>query len=301
MKSKFTFLFALTTCLALSISCGKKQSKDDAEEKKQAESVAPVTKTEKPAPASVFWSEVKLHEAIRAKNPGYTGEAAFQIDDQGQVRAAQLDRCGISDLSPFAGMELMAISLMACPVPDIAVLKGMPLVECYIEDTAVDDLSPLAGMSTLKKLYASGTAVKDLSPLKGTALTDLNLVNTRVSDLTALANLPLRMLWLTDTKVKDISPLARCPLESLTLHRTLVADLSPLANTRLQRLHIGETPVTDLTPLASLNLTRLVFDYGKIKQGMEGIKAMRSLQELGSKFEDGKKDLVPPAQFWQGK
>lgn len=310
MNSKTGFLFAVLFFSGCVVSCGKKQVEEKVDAGKSpalTPPVAPKEVAEKPKKTTpAFWTEVSLHAAIRAKNPGYSGNGVFKIDEQGQARVIALDKCGVSDLSPLAGMELMAIYLQECPVPDITALKGMPLVECYLEGTAVDDLSPLAGMITLRKLYLSGTVVKDLSPLKNMGITELNLVNTPVSDLSPLASLPLQMLWLTDTKVKDISPLAKCPLQSLTLHRTPVVDLSPLANTRLQRLHIGETPVTDLTPLASLQLTRLVFDYGGIKKGLDGIKAMRSLQEIGSKFEgstpeDTIKDLVPPAQFWQGK
>lgn len=310
MRSKIVSIPVVFSCAVVLISCGKKQSDAVAEGEKEKKATisttvprepketAPATREATPPKAPVFWSEVKLHEAIRARNPGYSGNGVFQIDGRGQVQAIALDNCGVSDLSPLKGMKLQAIYLQNCPVPRISELKEMPLVECYLEGTAVDDLSPLSGMVTLRKLYVSGTDVVDLSPLKNTAITELNLVNTRVSDLTPLANLPLQMLWLTNTKVTDISPLAKCPLVSLTLHRTAVSDLSPLANTRLQRLHIGETPVTDLTPLASLHLTRLVFDIGKIKKGIEGIKEMRSLQELGSKFEDGANNLVPPAQFW---
>jgi hypothetical protein len=107
------------------------------------------------------------------------------------------------------------------------------------------------------------------------------------------------MLWLTDSPVKDISPLSRSPLVSLTLHRTPVTDLSPLANTQLQRLHIGETAVTDLSPLAGLPLTRLVFDPDKITKGIDVIKAMPTMQQIGTKFEDGANDLQPGPAFWQ--
>jgi Leucine-rich repeat (LRR) protein len=86
---------------------------------------------------------------------------------------------------------------------------------------------------------------------------------------------------------------------SLTLHRTPVNDISPLANTGLQRLHIGETNVSDLTPLKGLRLTRLVFDPDDIKSGMDVVKAIPTITEIGSKFEDGQNDLKPAAVFWQ--
>lgn len=248
-----------------------------------------------------FWSEVKLHEAIRAANPGYTGNGQFQIDPQGKVRAIALDNCGMSDLSPFQGMPLAALYLLGCDVPDISSLAGMPLVELYLEDTAVKDISVLQGMTSLKKLYLSGTAVEDLSPLKGLGIAELNLVGTPVKDLSPLQGMPLQMLWLTDTPVSDLSPLASSPVVSLTLHRTLVTDLSPLSKTTLQRLHIGETKVSDLSPLKGLPLTRLVFDPESITEGIDAVKAIPTMTEIGTKFEDGSNDLKPPAVFWSAR
>jgi hypothetical protein len=94
--------------------------------------------------------------------------------------------------------------------------------------------------------------------------------------------------------VSDIPPLAACPLVSLTHHRTQVRDLSPLAATRMQRLHIGETPVTDLTPLKNLQLTRLVFSIERITRGLEDVKSMASLREVGLTLET----MLPPEQFF---
>jgi len=285
------------------VSCSEKSQPAESPEKGKEEAVSPPVPEVAPAPAQIpqVWSEVKLHEVIRSKNPGYSGNGQFEIDEAGQVRAVALDNCGVTDLSPFQGMSLMALYLQGCAVPDITPLKGMPLVELYLEKSAVKDLSPLAGMGGLRKLYLSGTMVTDLTPLKGLAIVEMNLVNTRVSDLSALAGMPLQMLWLTDTPVADISPLAKSPLVSLTLHRTSVSDLSPLAGTNLQRLHIGETPVSDLSPLRGLRLTRLVFEPDMIKTGFEVITQITTLTEVGTKFEDGSNDLQPLASFLQSR
>lgn len=291
-------IFLILTFSVFLCSCDEQEAVETA----PAENEPPADVVEeKPAPPKqpAYWSEVKMHEVIRAANPGYSGNGQFQIDDAGQPRAVALDNCGVTDLSPFEGLELMALYLQGCPVPDIKALKGMPLVELYLENSAVKDLSPLSGMNSLRKLYLSGTIVSDLSPIKGLGIAELNLVGTNVSDLSPLQGMPLQMLWLTDTPVSDISPLAGTSMVSLTLHRTRVTDLSPLRNTSLQRLHIGETNVTDLTPLEGLPLTRLVFDPSKIEKGMDVIRAMPGLRELGTKFEDGANDLRPPALFWQ--
>ena len=253
---------------------------------------------EKPPAPRIFWSEVKLHEAIRAQNEGYTGNGQFNIDPQGNVVAIALDNCNVSDISPFKGMDLKALYLQSCPVEDISVIRGMGLMELYVEKTPLKEISALSGNRTLQKLYLSNTGITDLNPIKGIPITELNLAETFIEDLTPLTGMPIQMLWLTGAPVEDISPLRTCPLVSLTLHRTKVRDLSPLAGTRLQRLHIGETPITDLSPLAGMNLTRLVFDKEKIEKGIEAVKSMRSLREIGSKFADGENNLTHPAVFW---
>lgn len=282
---------ALLLAIALT-ACGDKESPE-----------AIIPRPEPPAvsaapPAPIFWSEVTLHEAIRSANPGYTGNGQFEVDQRGQPQAISLDDCGITDFSPLRGMPLMALSARASLVPDIEALRGMPLVELYLEKCGVKDLSPLSGMTSLRKLYLSGTPVTDLGPLRGLSLVEMNLVETPVTDLGPLAGAPLQMLWLTDTRVQNLTPLANCPLISLTLHRTSVSDLSPLSGTRLQRLHIGGTRVTDLTPLEGVPLTRLVFDAAQIQTGLEVVKQMTTLQEIGGQFEEGANDLRPPAVYW---
>jgi hypothetical protein len=292
------FLFSALFCGLLLSACGDAPS-PPSPTKEEAVTPAPATPPTTAAPQ--FWSEVKLHEVIRAANPAYTGNGQFQIDERGQVNAVALDNCGVTDLSPFQGMSLMALYLQGCAVAEISVLRGMPLVELYLEKSAVKDLSPLAGMTSLQKLYLSGTAVSDLKPLKGLGIVEMNLVATQVVDLSPLEGMPLQMLWLTEAPVKDLAPLAKSPLVSLTLHRTGVTDLKPLAGTALQRLHIGETGVSDLSPLRGMRLTRLVFDPDKITKGIEALLEMSTLTELGTKFEEGNNDLAHPAVFFQSR
>ncbi|MCG8601617.1 MAG: hypothetical protein MI807_15855 [Verrucomicrobiales bacterium] len=294
-------LFLFLTVAFLAVSCS--ESTPTSEPEAPGDEVAAPVEQKKEAPPAkpTFWSEVKLHEVIREANPGYTGNGQFQIDQRGQVQAIALDKCGVTDITPFKGMNLMALYLLECAVTDINVLADMPLVVLYLENTGVKDISALKGKTSLRKLYLSTTDVSDLSPIKGLGISELNLVSTQVSDLSPLAGMPLQMLWLTDSPVVDISPLATCPLVSLTLHRTKVTDLTPLAKTNLQRLHIGETNVTDLTPLSNLRLTRLVFDPDKITKGIDDVMMIPTITEIGTKFEDGANDLQHPAQFWQSR
>ena len=234
----------------------------------------------------------QLHTQIKFYNPDYNGRGQFWIQE-GKVQAAQLAGTGVSDLTPLNGLPLRALDLKVNPLSDLTPLAGMPLVELYLEQTRVTDLSALKGIG-LKVLYLSGTAVKDLSPLSGMPLEKLNLLGTSVTNISPLKDLPLKMLWLNETPVADISPLSGTPLISLTLHRTQVTDLRPLSKLGLQRLHIGETPVKDLTPLSGLTLNRLIFSPVNISQGLEVVRKMESLRELGTTFEN----RMPAQQFW---
>jgi len=75
-----------------------------------------------------------------------------------------------------------------------------------------------------------------------------------------------------------------------------VKDISPLATMpRLQRLHLAESRVSDLTPIAHLPLTRLLFTPGRIKEGIDAVRKMPRLKEIGDSLE-GK---LQPAAFWQ--
>ena len=301
MKREFISTTVLTSLLSSSLAIALVGCGGDKEEKPQAaepEVTKPVVKAAEPAKPK-FWSDVLLHAAIREVNPGYSGNGEFQIEN-GKVTAVRLAQCGVTNITPLTGMELVMLDLQACPVQSIEALAGMPLQALFLDSTVVEDISPLKGNTTLQQLYVDRTNVKDISPLKGMPISVLNLVGTRISDLSALSGMPLRQLWLTDCKISDVSALAQCPMESLTLHRTQVADLSPLSGMRsLQRLHIGETPVSDVSPLAGLPLQRLVFTPGQITEGIEVLKAMPGLQKIGTAFEDDVDTTMPPAQFWQ--
>ncbi len=240
----------------------------------------------------------QLAAALKEKNPGFSGEVQMQ-PVSADLLALVINDPNLKDISPLARQRIGLLDLSKCDLTDLSALRGLPLDQLYLEDNArLTDISALRGMP-LQKLYLSRTRVENLGPLRGAPLEELNLLGASVKDLSPLAECPLKMLWLTGCPVADISPLRRVPLVSLTLQDTRVADLSPLAGTALQRLHIGGTEVTDLTPLASLRLTRLIFTPGKIKAGLDVVRQMTSLQELGTRFDDTADDKMPPATFWE--
>ncbi len=260
-------------------------------------------KTPAPDPTPSFWTNVKIHDEIRKTNPDYTGNGQFGIDPQGQPRQIVLADCGIKDISFLKGMPLLQIvDLQKNPISDLKPLSGLKgLQNLYLENTAVKDFSALEGMK-LDELYLTGTPVTDLSPLQKMAVNKLNLVSTPVTDLKPLAGVAIGSLWLTDAPVSDISGLEKVSgLVSVTLHRTKVEDLSPLVGGTYPqglRLHIGETPVKDLAPLGKVPLTRLVFTPGNIKSGLDEVRKIPMLREIGTQFDDGGNDLLPPTAFW---
>lgn len=247
-----------------------------------------------PQPIDVPWTPELVHQALKSKNSQYNGKAIFKISE-GQVMALQLTETNISDLSPLKGMQIQELDLRGLSVSDLSALKDLPLRTVYLEDTNVENLYPLKGMQ-LVLLYLNNTKVRDLSPLAGMPLESLNLFGTLVVDLNPLQGMPLQYLWLNETPVSDISSLSDCPLISITLHQTQVEDLNPLSSmTTLQRLHIGETPVDDLWPINGLKLRRLIFTPGRIKNGVEIVKEMQSLSEIGTTFEN----RMSPQIFWK--
>jgi len=240
----------------------------------------------------------QLAEALKERNPGFSGQMQME-PISADLLALAINDPNVKDISPLARQRIGVLDLSKCDIADASPLAGLPLVELYLEDNQrLADISALRGMP-LRKLYLSRTRVENLGPLRGAPLEELNLLGTPVKDLAPLAECPIGMLWLTGCPVADIAPLRRVPLVSLTLQDTPVADLGPLEGHPLQRLHIGGAEVTDLTPIGSSQLTRLIFTPGKITKGLDAVRKMASLQELGTRFDDTADDKMPPATFWE--
>ncbi len=242
----------------------------------------------------------ELTAAVQKANPTFRGEVI--VENQDGVVVVAINDPEVRDISPLAGLRIHKLDLYQCPVSDLSPLRGLPLTAMALDRTQVKDLRPLTGMP-LEYLSLSETEVSDLSPLAGCPLKQLNLVRTKVTDLSPLARCPLETLWLNDTPVSDLSPLRSVPLVSLTIAGTKVRDLSPLKGMPLKRLHIARSEVTDLTPLRWLRLERLIFTPSKIQSGMDVVRNMATLREIGTAF--GESDwgiadrVMPPAEFWE--
>jgi Leucine-rich repeat (LRR) protein len=239
----------------------------------------------------------QIQSILIKANPDYKGQGKLH-EENGEIIAAEFPNCGLKDLSPLRGLKLSALDLSGNPVRELRHLRGMPLVRLFLEFTLVDKLDELVD-AQLVELRLNGSPVESLKGLEGQPLENLYAVGTQINNVSALSSSNLRQLWLTESPVSDLSPLAGLPLVSLTIHRTLVEDLSFVRKLPLiQRLHIGETLIADLTPLKGLNLTRLVFTPSRIERGMEVAKSLSNLKEIGTKFDDQGKDLLPPDAFW---
>jgi hypothetical protein len=274
---------------------------------KADEEAAPASDKDEPAetedasasrPAQAISTPEQLAAALKEKNPDFSGQLQME-PISADLLALVINDPNLKDIRPLARQRIGLLDLSKCDLTDLSPLQGLPLTELYLEDNArLADITALRGMP-LQKLYLSRTRVENLGPLRGAPLEDMNLLGARVKDLTPLAECPIKMLWLTGCPVEDISPLRRVPLVSLTLQDTRVSDLSPLEGHSLQRLHIGGTEVTDLTPLGSSQLTRLIFTPAKITTGLDAVRKIATLQELGTRFDDAADDKMPPASFWE--
>ena len=239
----------------------------------------------------------KIQANLLKANPDYRKQGNIHEKD-GRIFAAEFPNCGLKDLSPLRGLELNALDLSGNPVREIRHLRGMPLERLFLEYTSVESLTELKD-AKLIELRLNGSPVRSLKGLEGQPIENLYAVNTQINDISSLAKSNLRQLWLTESPVSNLKPLEGLPLVSLTLHRTLVEDLSFVRKLPvIQRLHIGETLITDLTPLKGVNLTRLVFSPERIKRGLDVVKRLSNLREIGTKFDDTGRDLTSPKNFW---
>ena len=267
-------------------------SKEDA---KSDESSSPINSSTSEYESSV--SVERVQAILSRANPDYRGQGKFQ-EQNGVIIAAELPNCGLRDLSPLRGLPLQAIDLSGNPVLELRHLKGMPLRTLFLENTRVVSLKDLRG-AKLKELRINNSPVQSLKGVEGQPLENLYAVGTQITEVSPIRSSNLKQLWLSESPVSDVSGLAGLPLVSLTLHRTLVEDLTFVRQLPvLQRLHIGETLIEDLSPLAGVSLTRLVFTPSRIKHGMNVVRSLYGLREMGTVFDDSGRDLTSPEVFW---
>jgi serine/threonine protein kinase len=187
--------------------------------------------------------------------------------DSGQKTGQRLD------LSPLNGMRIRGLRC-ACGNVDLSTAKGLPLSDLACYNAGITDLIPVSGMP-LRRLTLSGNwELTSLEPLKGMPLISLAVDNSQVADLSPLSGMPLTCLVCHVTKVADLSALKGLPLEELYCHRTLITDLSPLAGMKLKKLTFTPTPEL---------------------KGLQAIRQMDSLVEIGTAGEK----MISSSEFWK--
>jgi formylglycine-generating enzyme required for sulfatase activity/serine/threonine protein kinase len=260
-----------------------------------------------------------LHVALKGRNPAYNGNGQFTLRD-GKIVEANLASSGLVDLSPLQGLPLEKLDLRFCrEVSDLQPLQGAPLKHLVVQGSKVSTLAPLKGMPLGFIDITECASLTDISALKGMPLTAVNLHScprlesiealarmkltvlniegcSLIADISPLKGMSLEYLHLRGTKVRDMSPVKGMPLERLFLVDAPVADLSPLEGARLELLDLHQTPVTDLTPLANMPLETLILDPRRIRKGIEVIRAMRTLEHIGTNWNE--KDQ-PATDFWK--
>ncbi len=107
--------------------------------------------------------------------------------------------------------------------------------------------------------------------------------------------MPLTYLLCDNSQVADLSPLSGMPLTVLVCHVTKVADLSPLKGMPLELLTCDQTLITDLSPLAGMKLKRLSFTPNPKLKGLEAIRQMDSLVEIGAANDK----MISSNKFWK--
>jgi len=259
-------------------------------------SPSPTQPEEKPVPKESA-GVVQIQEILMRANPEYRGQGKLH-EENGVIVAAEFPNCKLRDLSPLRGLSLMGLDLSGNPVREIRHLRGMPLRTLFLENTRVESLLELSE-AKLVELRLNNSPIKSLRGLEGQPLENLYAVGTQITEVSPLSSSNLRQLWLSESPVSDVSGLAGLPLVSLTLHRTLVDDLSFVRKLPvLQRLHIGETLISDLSPLEGLNLTRLVFTPPSIRKGLSAARGLHNIREIGTSFDEQRRDLTNPEAFW---
>jgi serine/threonine protein kinase len=207
---------------------------------------------------------------------------------------SRLEKAQQLDLAPLNGMKIRLLKCVCIHV-DLSTVKGLPLSEFSLFGGGNTELTPISGMP-LHTLWLSGNwELTSLEPLRGMPLTYLTCDNSQVADLSPLSGMPLTTLVFNVTKVADLSPLKGMPLTTLVFNVTKVADLSPLKGMPLEELYCNQTLITDLSPLAGMKLKKLSFTPNPELKGLEAIRQMNSLAEIGTANDK----MISSNKFWK--
>ena len=108
--------------------------------------------------------------------------------------------------------------------------------------------------------------------------------------------MPLETLTLGKTSVSDLSTLKGLQLKTLAINECdKICDLAPLQGMPLEDLTINGTKVSNLMPLQGMKLRALSFTPKTITKGLEVIRGMDTLREIGINSEQ----RLEASEFWK--
>jgi len=228
----------------------------------------------------------------------------------------------VTDLAPLAHMRFDHLDLSGCHnIRDLEPLKERTFASLVVGSPGVTDLSPLASVvvrslrlddclnvedfTPLKALAPEtlcleGTQIRDLSVVEGMSLRKLSVAGCKgVTNLGPLREMPIKTLFISGTNVRDLSPLRGISLTWLKMRDCGgITDLSPLGEMKypqfFQLLDIAGTSVADVSALEGAGLRKIVLDPGRITEGMEVLRGMKTLTRLGTPSGG-----MPPTEFWK--
>ena len=223
---------------------------------------------------------------------------------------------GLSDLSPLASMPLTELCLSRQRgVHDIAPLRGKAIGRLVLNGTSVKSLAGVPG-AQLRHLAISGTPISDLRPALVAPLETLECSpQTITTGLDAMLELPtLRVAcglrpvdckrWIKISQsIAEVNPdyswmgtwiFNDGRLVELRLAHPIgnLAPLGALSDLRILQL---AGPIADLRPILGLQLTELVCNPIPNALGLDGLRTMRTLKNIGPSTQTVK----PAADWWR--
>lgn len=280
-------------------------------------------------PAAEFWQEVDAKQAAFEKwrtavaampaeqqvsevskklvelNPGFDGQLVNPADrvgppiiEEGKVVGLQINIDHVVDLSPIRAFSELALFQCISDVKtgghiDLSPLKGMKIrkLASYLVNL---DLTPVKDLPLIELACYGGRI--NLTPLPDTKIEILTLAgNWELTSIEPLKGMKLTHVAFDNCQVADLTPLKEMPLVSVMCHVTQVADLSPLKGMKLEYLYCDHTLVSDLTPLAGMKLKRISFSPSPGLKGVEILRQMDSLTDLGTFYDK----MLPKDVFWK--
>ena len=198
-----------------------------------------------------------------------------------------INRMGISDLSPLHGLPLSELScdnnlirdlqplrnsreltLLSCAhnqITHLDPLQDLPLTFLECTDNQITNLAPLHGMP-LKELQCANNQISSLEPLRGMKLHRLGCVRNQIADLEPLRDMDLtKGLSFSNNRVSSLAPIRGMMLLRLQCAWNLIQDLEPLRGMDLQVLRCSGNQIRSLEPLQGMPLRSLYCSRNQIQ------------------------------------